>query len=546
MNWFVGCGACAAVLLSAGAVGADGLRVVTWNITNYRGGLIEDIQTVAYSTFVDRTLAADVFLLQEFHSTTSLNDFVQAVNTAPGSPGDWEPAPFVLSRDTENACVYRSSKLEFIETFQISKGGSNPLGPRDTDRFDFRLAGYPDGLAEAELSIYGVHLKASQGSTNETRRFNQAKLIRDNADGLDTNPFDGRDDALPDGRHFLLAGDLNVYRSTEPAYQELTLSFDQVPTTFDSDSQNDRSDNTGQLFDPINTPGNWNNSSAFRYVHSQDPVGGGGMDDRLDQILVGASLLDGGGMDYQGSYPIRFSTSTWNDPNHSYRTWGNDGSSFNSSLRTQGNIMVGAQIAESIIRLADNSGHLPVYLDLVVPAVLSIPDDIDLGEVTLGDSVDVFFEIGSGGDAALWGAGGVEATSYAVHQTVPEGPFAVNGEDAAGGGLDVYQYSFDAEQLGAQSVTFLVTSNDPAAPTETFSIFATVVEPPLEACPGDTDFDADVDAADFIAVLVGFGSSDADRATGDLDGDGSVGVSDFIQILTAFGKVYGPGCSAAN
>ena len=60
-----------------------------------------------------------------------------------------------------------------------------------------------------------------------------------------------------------------------------------------------------------------------------------------------------------------YSTTTWNDPNQSYRVWGNDGTSFNKSLTIAGNAEVGASIAQSLVNDATPAGgHLPVFLDL--------------------------------------------------------------------------------------------------------------------------------------------------------------------------------------
>ncbi|MEM1165159.1 MAG: hypothetical protein AAGI30_02590 [Planctomycetota bacterium] len=63
----------------------------------------------------------------------------------------------------------------------------------------------------------------------------------------------------------------------------------------------------------------------------------------------------------------------------------------------------------------------------------------------------------------------------------------------------------------------------------------------LRYCNGDVDVDYDVDSADFIGVLVGFGSDVSDmprrrdrRAAGDLDNDGVVGAGDFIEVLVGY------------
>src|SRR5690606_37245479 len=150
----------------------------------------------------------------------------------------------------------------------------------------------------ATLAIYSSHMKAGTRAEDSARRLVEAMAIR--ADAAE----------LPGPWRFLLGGDLNMQRSTEAAWQELTKLS---------------GDNRGRLFDPINTPGTWRDSEPMRFVHTQDPVGPGGMDDRFDVILVCRDLLEGDGLRYIGDAAQRFSEVTWDDPNHSYRVWGMTG-----------------------------------------------------------------------------------------------------------------------------------------------------------------------------------------------------------------------------
>ena len=89
------------------------------------------------------------------------------------------------------------------------------------------------------------------------------------------------------------------------------------------------------------------------------------MDDRHDQLLISGNLRDGQGLDYVGSSTLAYSTTTWNDLNHSYRAWGNDGTTYGASIATTTNAMVGLSIANSLKTLAGTAGgHLPVFMDL--------------------------------------------------------------------------------------------------------------------------------------------------------------------------------------
>jgi hypothetical protein len=326
---------------------AANLRVVTWNVSNYAGGRVSEFQTAIFDVYQDRSMQPDVFIGQEFLSQAGVDAFLAMLNSAPQSPGDWQAARWVDGPDTDSAFFYRGTRVQMATELSVdgvtvvATGGTAPNHPRNIMRYDIRV---DDGSANgARLAIYASHMKAGTSSTDQQRRLLEAQRIRDDAE------------ALPADWRFLLGGDFNIQSSTQAAYIELVGS---------------QANDDGRFFDPIDTPGSWNNNSAFRFVHSQDPAGAGGMDDRHDQILLSAGLVDGAGIDYVGDPAIPYSTTTWNDPNHSYRSWGNDGTSFNTSLTIAGNQMVGTTIAQALVTAANGAGHLPVFLDLRVPPCL--------------------------------------------------------------------------------------------------------------------------------------------------------------------------------
>ena len=349
----------AALLLPVSSQAAE-IRVATWNVTNYSSGRVEVFQTSLYDSFEGRSLAPDVLLGQEFLSAASVNNFLTILNTAPSSPGDWAAADFVDGPDTDSAFFYRTSAVELATDLSpngvtvVATGGYAPNHPRHIMRYDVRLSA--GSSAEATVALYSSHMKAGTGSDDQARRLLEAERIRADAE------------TLPAGWHFILGGDFNIQSSSQTAYQELVGV---------------QADNSGRFFDPINTPGSWNNSSAYRTVHTQDPSGAGGMDDRHDQLLVSAGLVDGVEIDYLGNPALPYSTTTWNDLNHSYRSWGNDGTSFNTTLTTTGNQMVGTVIAQALKSSALGGGHLPVFLDLRVPpcaADIECDGDVDLAD----------------------------------------------------------------------------------------------------------------------------------------------------------------------
>ncbi|HRF58415.1 MAG TPA: choice-of-anchor D domain-containing protein [Fimbriimonadaceae bacterium] len=426
------------------------LRIVTHNISNYSGGRGPAIQTAYYGVFNGLSLKADAIMTQEFMSQAATTEFLGHLNTAPGSPGDWAAAPFINGPDTDSAFFYRTSKVQYLGTTIAASGSTSTTNqPRNTYRYDIRPVGY--NSASTTLACYSSHMKASDTETDRARRLIEATRIRDNAE------------SLPAGWNFLLGGDFNIPDSSQTAYQELVGS---------------QSNNAGRFFDPILTPGNWNNSFAFRFVHTQDPATQ--VDDRYDQILLGGTLVDGTGFDYIGNPALPYSTTTWNDPNHSYRSWGNDGGSYNTILRTTANTMVGPTIGQALIDLSSGSGHLPVFLDLRVPPRSSVvPTQIDFGWVKVGQSATRSFTVGNVGDTVKWTTNGIANLSYSLTGSprfnVATGPFT----DAPGGGSNTHTITLDTS-IGSKTLltgTITVSSNDPEMPIQVIKVRAYVYTP---------------------------------------------------------------------
>jgi endonuclease/exonuclease/phosphatase family metal-dependent hydrolase len=460
-----------------------------------------------YGTYQGRQFAPDVIGVQEVSSQASLNELVTILNAASGSPGDWAAGPFESSPDSNQVLVYRTTKVQVVRGLTIAVADPGTTGqPRDTRRFDIRPVGFTSNAAS--VGIYVSHLKAD--SSSNARRLVETIRIRDNAEGLDTNPTDpagSPSDGLPAGMNFIALGDFNVQSSTQTAYQELVGS---------------QTNNNGRFFDPINTPGSWNNNSTFRFVHTQDPIGGtGGMDDRLDFILVSASLRNNSGLDYIGSHTLPYSSSTWNDTNHSYRCWGNDGSNYGGSIRVNQsgipNAMVGALIAQDLIDVSTTAGgHLPVYLDLRVPALASVSvPSINFGTVAAGSTATVNITVGNGTNPVIFG-NGIENLSYSIGTpsapqfSAPVGAYS----DAPGGGSNVHTITLNTNTAGTYNGTLTLTTNDPDRPTIVISLTGTVgtVNQPPVANAGPDQTVTDTDGDGFVGVTLD-GSASTDDGT---------------------------------
>jgi hypothetical protein len=142
----------------------------------------------------------------------------------------------------------------------------------------------------------------------------------------------------------IYVGDFNLYRSSEPAYQEFLAA------------------GNAQAFDPVNRPGNWSGNSNFVDIFTQAPsanpplgLDGGGLDDRLDFQLISGELQDGSGLEYRPG---------------SYHTFGNNGSvPVNGSINAAGSTALpGMPNRVTILNLLTTvSDHLPVVADYTFP-----------------------------------------------------------------------------------------------------------------------------------------------------------------------------------
>ncbi len=349
-----------------------------------------------------------------------------------------------------------------------------------------RLVGYSS--LGASLAIYGDHMKSSSTSTDQARRLVEATAIRN-----DSN-------ALPVGWQIIVAGDFNIQSSTQAAYQELVGSL---------------SNNRGRFVDPINTPGSWNNNAAFTIVHTQAPGGNpsttGGMDDRLDFILLGTELVNGDGFDYIGNPAIPYSTTTWNDPNHSYRSWGNDGSFFNSTINTTTNAMVGPTIATAIKATCDTDtagGHLGVFLDLRIPPVAGSPLSLDFGTVAQNSVAQLPLVVSNAGDVAKWSAAGIANLGYSLAPsaglTAPGGTFAA----APGAAGNSHTIAMSTANVGPFSGTIAINSNSPDQPARVVTVTGNVAGATCYPnCDGSTTPPI-LNVLDFACFLNRFGSGD--------------------------------------
>ena len=429
----------------------------------------------------------DVLAVQEQTSSATTTQAIVAVLNDIYGPGIYARATLDGARTSGSlrpGLIYNTTTIELIE--QVAFGtASTAAQARQTLRYRLRPMGYGPS---ADFFVYCNHYKAGTTGSDLNRRDIEAHALRMDLDGLG------------EGTHAILAGDYNIQRSSEASYQTLL------------------SPGSGQAFDPINQPGNWNNNEAFRAVHTQAPATdppsglvGGGMDDRFDFQLITGEFLDGEGMDYL---------------NGSYRAFGNNGThAFN------GDISTGTGATPTVLSaLMVASDHLPVVADYQLPAVLSvftaaIPATLDLGQefqlaVTVSNAADVLAPLGA------------DELDY---QLISSGDIfgMFTGLDAALGAGHTHLLELNTTTPGPKSGLITVSSNSQGVAGGVVEIAVTFN---VLGLAGDYNRNGTVDAADYLVWRTALGQA-GDALAADGNNDGLVNEGDYDVWKAGFGNV---------
>ncbi len=321
---------------------------MTYNLLNYQDENDREDDFITILNFV----VPDLIIAEEVVGQTGFNHFMSDVLEIVEA-GAWSGADFTNQSATQDiALFYRHDVFSFISTQLINTAQSS--GTRDV--VEWVMKHNDSGV---QFKVYGVHLKASSGTTNAQQRLTEVTLLRNY---LNT---------LSDGSHFIVAGDFNIYSnssSSEPAFDMLTGSS---------------TDNSGRLYDPIDRIGHWHNNGSFADVHTQSSRGGsyGGLDDRFDWIFVSDAVLN-------DTYEMNYADGT-------YWSIGNDGNHFNQAINDGNNASVNDAVANA---LHDASDHLPVKAVFTFPGGDPSPYQVVITEAMINpgavsDTYGEWFEI---------------------------------------------------------------------------------------------------------------------------------------------------------
>lgn len=310
----------------------DSITVVQYNLLNY-GNYTEyctnsnnnHVTKEGYLRTIIDYAKPQIFTVNEITSLNFYHDrlLTEVMNTNGRGYFKRTPATNYAGSDIINMMFYDTTRLALHSMAVVQSY------IRDINLY--RLYYKTSNLTHGDtifINCIVAHLKASDGIVNADIRAEMA-----------ANVMDWLTEKAKPG-NYLLMGDLNLYTAEEEAYHNFTGS----------------SGGSFQFYDPVNTPGDWNNNPSFASVHTQSVTASGngcqasgGMDDRFDFILATDEIME-------GSHKVKYVPG-------SYKAIGQDGKHYNTSITLLPNNSVPSDVLTALGKMSD---HLPVTMKLEI------------------------------------------------------------------------------------------------------------------------------------------------------------------------------------
>ncbi len=414
------------VLATCATPPAHAIRIATWNVLQYPQASLAARQP--YFRTVIAALDPDLLVCQELDSGAGKDSFLVNV-LGVVEPGQWSGQWIDVNSGEGMAVFWKPAK---VTAFNFT--GVTTSGPRLVALFGLRIVGYPTSVF---FRIYSMHFKAGNPTTSPSDSSRRRLECTDLRNTLNL---------LPANTQFLLLGDSNFYGDWEGGYQRLTES---------------QADNDGRLYDPLTMPGTWNSNSLYKNYDTQCPCfsacidpnfSGGGLDDRFDLILPSYAMTDGAGFDMVPGSTVAF---------------GNDGAHFNNDINADGfNFAVGYTVATALRNASD---HIPVTIDVQVPAKISAFSAVDFGRAITGGTATALLGVG---DVASPPADELNYTLTApLGFTAPAGTFTAYPLSPA----NLHVLGMDTGTTGVKAGTLTVASNAADTANKSVLLSGTVI-----------------------------------------------------------------------
>jgi hypothetical protein len=318
-----------------GLFAQETFNMMFYNLLNFP---LQDVPSnrLQYLDIILSDSRPDIFMVCELNSEDASNDILELMqfinpnyskavfvnNTSDDAFGD--------QNDLQNLLYYDNTKF-ILESQAIV----NTIF-RDFNHYRLKLNTIQQNSNPIYIDAIVCHLKASSGSNNEALRF---QMVNDLEAYLET---------LPSSSNVILAGDFNMYTSSEDGFVELLNAANNIVFT-----------------DPANQIGSWHNNPNYIEVmtqstRTQSGLGGatGGFDDRFDFIMTSQNLITNTDLKYVAN---------------SYKVFGNNGDVFCFNREINSTDCAGPEYGY-VIRdaLYNFSDHLPVTIQLETTQTLSI------------------------------------------------------------------------------------------------------------------------------------------------------------------------------
>jgi len=338
-------------------MGQDSLKVMSYNLLNFPNGRDDCGSNLSVAARWDtlrkivQYIKPDILMVCELQSEAGADNILnQALNV--NNINYYSRANFISNQSPggsslNNMFFYNSQKVTLYNQSEVTTD-LRDIGEYVVYANDPNLGFYNDTTF---ISFFVGHLKA--GNWNAP--------VEENRRALECNSLRNYVNGLAQGSNIVFGGDFNFYTSNEAGYQILTTG------------------GGNKLNDPINSPGNWNNNSAFANIHTQSTRSSnyiecgavGGMDDRFDIILLSDSIIGGGNR-------VQYI-------NNSYKAFGNDGNGFNQAINSPPNPSLPDSIIEALYYMSD---HLPVVLNLSITYPNLLASTMSFNNISCNGSCD--------------------------------------------------------------------------------------------------------------------------------------------------------------
>lgn len=313
------------LVLSLNLYGQATFKTMFYNLLDFP--FQEPITRVQNLEYILNSYQPDLFMVCELNDESGADRILETIQRS------YRPSMAMATfyyNTSDNYVQFQNMMFYDSKKFSLESQDIIQTLYRDFNRYTFKLNALDQTTNPVILDVFVCHLKASRD--DEPIR---ALMIDDLEEYLDS-PSNG----INSNSNVILAGDFNVYSSSEAAIQKLIDN-----------------NNIIQFVDPANRLGSWSNNSSYLDVFTQSTrdqsdLGGatGGFDDRFDFILTSDNMQSNPNLSYvPDSYQVYGNNNNPNCFNQEINSTNCSGSEFDYDLRNN---------------LYLFSDHLPVTVEL--------------------------------------------------------------------------------------------------------------------------------------------------------------------------------------